>query len=57
MRRITVGRNSAGQRLDRFLQKSFPALTPGKIRSLLRKKDIKINGKRTDADHRLTEGE
>ena len=57
MRRITVGRNSAGQRLDRFLQKSFPSLTQGKIRSLLRKKDIKINGKRTDADHRLTEGE
>ncbi len=57
MKRFTVGRNSAGQRLDRFLQKSFPALTQGMIRSLLRKKDIKVGGKRTEAAYRLEEGD
>ena len=57
MRSITVGRNSAGQRLDRFLQKAFPALTQGQICKLIRKKDIKIGGKRTEPAYKLTEGD
>ena len=54
---ISVGRNSAGQRIDRFLQKSFPALSQGMICKLIRKKDIKVGGKRTDPAYKLTEGD
>ena len=54
---LTVGRNSAGQRIDRFLQKSFPALSQGMICKLIRKKDIKVGGKRTDPAYKLNEGD
>lgn len=54
---IPVGKNSAGQRLDRFLQKSFPALTQSIICRLIRKKDIKVGGKRTEPSYKLCEGD
>ncbi|MBP5603934.1 MAG: RluA family pseudouridine synthase, partial [Ruminiclostridium sp.] len=57
MKKITVGRNSAGQRLDRFLSKAFPALTQGMICRLIRKKDIKVGGKRTEPEYKLCEGD
>ncbi len=57
MKKITAGRNSAGQRLDRFLSKSFPALTQGMICRLIRKKDIKVGGKRTEPEYKLREGD
>ena len=57
MRKITIGKNSAGQRIDRFLQKSFPSLTQGSICRLIRKKDIKVGGKRTEPAYKLIEGD
>ncbi|MCR4779592.1 MAG: RluA family pseudouridine synthase [Ruminiclostridium sp.] len=57
MRTVTVGRNSAGQRLDRFLQKMFPAMSQGIICRLIRKKDIKVGGKRTEPAYKLCEGD
>ncbi|MBR5089139.1 MAG: RluA family pseudouridine synthase [Ruminiclostridium sp.] len=57
MRTVTVGKNSAGQRIDRFLQKTFPLLTQGRICSLIRKKDIKVGGKRTEPAYKLCEGD
>ncbi len=57
MRSITVGKNDAGQRLDRFLSKSFPLLKHGVIRKALRNKDIKVNRKRTDAEYFLIEND
>ncbi len=57
MRKLTIGKNSAGQRIDRFLQKSFPALTQGQICKLIRKKDIKVGGKRTEPSYKLCEGD
>lgn len=57
MRTLTVGKNSAGQRIDRFLQKAFPALTQGQICRLIRKKDIKVGGKRTEPAYKLCEGD
>jgi 23S rRNA pseudouridine955/2504/2580 synthase len=56
-RLVTVGKNSAGQRIDRFLQKSFPALSQGMICKLIRKKFIKVGGKRTDPAYKLEEGD
>ena len=57
MRKITAGRNDAGQRIDRFLMKAFPALSMGNICKLIRKKDIKVGGKRTEAAYKLCEGD
>ncbi len=43
-----------GQRLDRFLKKSFPTLTFGQTQKLIRTGQIRINGKRAKADSRLS---
>lgn len=40
-------------RLDRYLRKAFPDLTQGTVEKALRKKDIKVNGKRAEASTRL----
>ncbi|MCL2696809.1 MAG: RluA family pseudouridine synthase [Oscillospiraceae bacterium] len=53
MRDIIVNKNDSGQRLDRFLAKSFPSLSQGIIQSALRKNRIKVNGRRENADYRL----
>jgi 23S rRNA pseudouridine955/2504/2580 synthase len=57
LRTVTVGKNSAGQRIDRFLQKAFPAMSQGIICRLIRKKDIKVGGKRTEPAYKLCEGD
>jgi 23S rRNA pseudouridine955/2504/2580 synthase len=57
MREIIISENDSGQRLDRFLPKSFPNLTHGIVRNALRKNRIKINGKRPLADYRLEKGD
>lgn len=54
---IIIGENDAGQRLDRFLLKAFPALKSGIINKAVRGKDIKLNGKRTEASYRLSCGD
>lgn len=54
---IVVGENDAGQRLDRFLLKLFPALKSGIINKAVRNKDIKLNGKRTDISCRLVKND
>lgn len=54
---IVIGENDFGQRLDRFLIKMFPALKAGIINKAVRNKDIKLNGKRTEAGVRLERGD
>ena len=54
---IVIGKNDCGQRLDRFLAKAFPALKSGIINKAVRNKDVKINGKRTEAAYRLENGD
>ncbi len=46
MRTITIMRNDAGQRLDKFLLKLMPNMPKGLLYKLIRKKDIKYNGAR-----------
>lgn len=46
-----------GQRLDRFLKKAFPTLTFGQSQKLIRKGQIRINGKRAKSDSRLVKGD
>lgn len=57
MKELTVGKNDAGQRLDRFLCKAYPRLGQGFICSNVRKKRIKIGGKRCETNYKLCEGD
>ena len=57
MKTVTVGPNDAGQRLDKFLTKSFPNLPQSMMYKSIRKKDIKRNGKRCEISTRLTAGD
>ena len=57
MRIITVTRNDAGQRLDKFLMKLMPACPKGMLYKLIRKKDIRLNSARCKGDELLSEGD
>lgn len=57
MKTITIGKNDAGQRLDKFLTKSFPKLPQSLLYKYIRTKHIKLNGKRCQISTRLTEGD
>ncbi|MBQ9414842.1 MAG: RluA family pseudouridine synthase [Clostridia bacterium] len=57
MKTVTIGPNDAGQRLDKYLGKTFSQLPPSLMYKAIRKKDIKRNGKRIDASDRLEEGD
>ncbi|HBG55579.1 MAG TPA: RluA family pseudouridine synthase [Ruminococcaceae bacterium] len=57
MKTVTVGPNDAGQRLDKFLTKSFPNLPQSMMYKSIRKKDIKRNGRRCAISERLQEGD
>ncbi len=58
MKTFTVGNNDRGRRLDQHLKRLMPAITNGQLYQSLRKKRVKINGKRvTDGSVRLCEGD
>ena len=57
MKELTIGRNDAGQRLDRFLAKAVPLLPASLAQKYIRLKRIKRNGQRVGRDDRLVEGD
>lgn len=57
MKEFTIGKNDAGQRLDRWLGKNLPLLPAPLAQKYIRLKRVKRNGKRTERDVRLTEGD
>ena len=57
MREMTIGKNDAGQRLDRFLSKALPLLPPALAQKYIRIKRVKVNGGRAQRDQRLREGD
>ena len=57
MREFTIGKNDAGQRLDRFVSKNLPLLPPALLQKYIRLKRIKVNGARAERDYRLREGD
>lgn len=57
MRVVTIARDDAGQRLDRFLRKLLPGSPLGNVFKLLRKGLVRVNGKRAEGDLRLAEGD
>ena len=45
MKEFIIGKNDAGQRLDRFASKAAPLLPESLLQKYLRRKELKINGK------------
>ena len=57
MKEFIIGKNDAGQRLDRFLAKAVPLLPASLAQKYIRIKRIKLNGGRAERDTRLQEGD
>ena len=57
MREFTIGKNDAGQRLDRWLGKTLPLLPAPLAQKYIRLKRVKVNGKGSARDVRLQVGD
>lgn len=57
MRTITINKNDAGQRLDRFLSKRFRTMPKSLMYKYIRTKYIKLNSKKCAIDDMLSEGD
>lgn len=57
MRKLTVGKNDAGQRLDKFLTKAVKGLPMSLLYKDIRTKKIKVNGKRAKENQILCVGD
>lgn len=53
MKEFVINKNDAGQRLDKYLTKSFPLLPQSLMYKYIRSKRIKVNGKRSEISYRL----
>ncbi len=57
MKSFTISKNDSGQRVDTFILKTFPKLPKSLMFKEIRKKNIKVNRKKTDASAVLNEGD
>ena len=57
MKSFEIGKNDAGQRLDRFIAKNVPLLPASLGQKYIRLKRIKVNGGRAQRDTRLQVGD
>ena len=57
MKEFTIGKNDAGQRLDRWLAKAVPLLPAPLAQKYIRLKRVKLNGKGAKRDSRLELGD
>ena len=58
MKSFTITKNDSGQRLDKFLIKMLPTMPKSLVYKSLRKKRIKVNGKRiTQGEHIIKEAD
>ena len=53
---VTVTPDEAGMRVDRFLEARFPSLSFSHIQRVIRKGELRVNGKRVDGKDRLSAG-
>lgn len=56
-RELVVAKNDGGQRLDKFLTKTYPNLPTAVLYKCIRQKDVKVNGSRCRPETRLREGD
>lgn len=54
---IKIGLNEDNQRLDRFLMKYLKNSGKGFVEKIIRKKIVKLNGKKAEASYKLREGD
>lgn len=57
VKEFIIGKNDAGQRLDRFLDKAVPLLPASLCQKYIRIKRVKVNGKGSKREYRLEEGD
>lgn len=57
MRQIEIKENEAGQRLDKFLHKFMPLAPASFFYKMLRKKNITLNGKKSEGKEKLSVGD
>ena len=54
---IQVSTDEADIRLDRWFRRHFPGIQHGRLEKLLRTGQVRVDGKRAKANHRLAQGE
>ena len=54
---VVVTADEANMRVDRFLEARFPGLSFSHIQRIVRKGELRVNGKRADSKDRLEEGQ
>jgi len=54
---VEVTADEAGMRVDRFLEARFPSLSFSHIQRVIRKGELRVNGRRVDGKDRLEEGQ
>ena len=54
---VSVTPDEAGMRVDRFLEARFPGLSFSHIQRVIRKGELRVNGKRVDGKDRLAAGQ
>ncbi len=57
MKEFYINKNDAGQRLDKYLTKSFPLLPKSLMYKYIRSKRIKVNNKRSEISYKLQEND
>ncbi len=57
MRELKIEKNDSGQRLDKFMQKKFKTMPKPMVYMYIRKKCVKLNGKKTAPQTMLSEGD
>lgn len=57
MKKYVIGTNDSGQRADKFISKAVPKLPKSLLYKYIRKKRIKLNGKRCEISTILCEGD
>lgn len=57
MKSYTIAKNDADKRLDKFMLKAAPKLPQSLLYKYIRKKRIKVNGKRADINTKLSVGD
>ena len=57
MKKLIVGTNESGQRLDKYLGKTLSEAPKSFIYKMLRKKNITLNDKKADGSEKLNVGD
>ncbi|MCH9692949.1 MAG: RluA family pseudouridine synthase [Gammaproteobacteria bacterium] len=57
VRKVSIDAERAGQRIDNFLRGELPGVPKGRLYRLLRRGEVRVNGGRVKAEHKLQEGD